>query len=180
MIGTLESSACSENGRRIVLKPIRRTWPIMSSRSRDHSPWTTWALVSKPNQLTPCSTTVWPSRSTIFAPDVLNGGEITAACAVAASRSVRTTVASDARRSTPCTLFQFVEAIHDTHVYHQRFGHPAVRTSLPSSCTITTSSWEIPPVTGVPTTISIAITCPATIGSCWSAAMNGPSTVSPI
>src|SRR4051794_41714674 len=80
----------------------------MSSRSRDHSPWTTWALVSKPDQLTPCSTTVWPSRSTIFAPDVRSGGEITAAWAVAASRSVRTTVASDTRRSTPCTLFQFV------------------------------------------------------------------------
>ena len=56
--GASESSACSENGSRIVLKPIRRIWPIMSPRSRDQSPCGTCALVSKPNQLTPWSTTV--------------------------------------------------------------------------------------------------------------------------
>jgi hypothetical protein len=42
--------------------------------------------------------------------------------------------------------------------YHHRFGQPAVSTSLPSSWTMTTSSWEMPPVAGVPTTISIAMT----------------------
>ena len=46
--------------------------------------------------------------------------------------------------------------------------------------TMIDSSWLMPPVSGVPRTISTDIVCPAWISSVSPAARNGPSVVNPI